>query len=45
VAAWVPYVFCKFNLFKNHKSFNNSTTTEAREKIRTDFETWEVERF
>jgi hypothetical protein len=35
VAALVPNMFCYFYVMKNHKIANNSTTTEAREKIRT----------
>jgi len=30
VAAWVPDMFCNFNLMKNHKIANNSTTSKAR---------------
>jgi hypothetical protein len=33
VTAWFPDLFCNFNLVKRHASDNNSTTTEAREKI------------
>jgi hypothetical protein len=36
VAAWVADMFYYFYLVKNHKIANNSTNTEAREKIRTD---------
>jgi len=39
--ALVPDMFCKFNLVKNHKSANNSATTEAREKIYTFLESLE----
>jgi hypothetical protein len=41
VAAWFTDVFCNFNLVKNHEIANNSTTTEAREKISTDLESSE----
>jgi hypothetical protein len=37
VAAWVPEMFYKIYLAKNHKITKNSTT-EAREKVRTDLE-------
>ncbi len=40
-AAWVPDIFWNFNSVKNHKSVNNSTTTEAREKMKIDFESTE----
>jgi hypothetical protein len=32
VAAMVPDMFCNFYVVKNHKTTNNSATTEAREK-------------
>jgi hypothetical protein len=35
VAAWVPEMFENFYLLKNHKTANNSTATEAREKLST----------
>jgi hypothetical protein len=38
VATLVPDKFCNFCLVKNHKIANGSTTTKAREKIRTDLE-------
>jgi hypothetical protein len=38
VAAWFPDMFCNFYLVRNHKIAQNSTTTKAREKIRTDLE-------
>jgi hypothetical protein len=38
VAALFPDMFCDFDLVKNHKIAINSTTTKAREKIRTDLE-------
>jgi hypothetical protein len=41
VAAWVPDMFYNFYLEKNHKIVNNSTATEAREKIITDLESLE----
>jgi hypothetical protein len=41
VAAWFPDMFCNFYLAKNHKITNNSTTTKARERIRTDLESVE----
>jgi hypothetical protein len=42
VAAWVPDVFCYFNLVKNYKIAKNSTTTKAREKISTDLKSLEI---
>jgi hypothetical protein len=33
VAAWLPDLFCKFYLVKNHKVAKNSTTTRARGKF------------
>jgi hypothetical protein len=36
--AWVPNMFCNFYLVENHKSANNSTTTEDKEKINTDLD-------
>jgi hypothetical protein len=41
VAAWFPDMLCNFYLVKNHKIAQNSTTTQAREKISTDLETTE----
>jgi hypothetical protein len=41
VAAWFPDSFCYFYLVKNHQIAKNSTTTKAREKIITDFESLE----
>jgi hypothetical protein len=38
VAVLVPDMFCNFYLAKNHKIFNNSPPTEAREKISTCLE-------
>jgi hypothetical protein len=38
VAAWVPDMFCNFDLVKNHKITNNSKRTEAGGKISTDLE-------
>ncbi len=35
VASQVSDMFCKFYLLNNHKIANNSTTTEAGEKIST----------
>jgi hypothetical protein len=37
VAALVPDMFCSFNLEKNHRNADNSTTTKATEKISTHF--------
>ncbi len=45
VAAWFPDLFSNFYLVKNHKIANNSTTTKAREKISTDLESLEFEKF
>jgi hypothetical protein len=36
VAAFVPNMFCCFYSAENHKIANNSTTTEAKEKISSD---------
>ncbi len=36
MAAWVSDTFCNFNLVKYRKIANNSTTTEALEKVSTD---------
>jgi hypothetical protein len=33
VAAWFPYMFCKFYLVKINKIAKNTTITKAREKI------------
>jgi hypothetical protein len=41
VAAGFPDVFCSFYSVKNPKIANNSTTTEAREKINADLESSE----
>jgi hypothetical protein len=41
VAAWVSDMFCNFNLVKNPKIADNSTTTKAREKMSTDLESLE----
>jgi hypothetical protein len=41
VVAWVPDVFCNFYLVKNCRIENNSTTTNAREQIITDWESLE----
>jgi hypothetical protein len=39
VVAWVPDMFCKFYLGKNHKiAKKKPTTTKAREKISADLE-------
>jgi hypothetical protein len=43
VAAWVPDMFCKYHLVKNHKIANNSTTSKSREKISTELESLEFE--
>ncbi len=42
VATAVLYMFCNFFFVKNHKSDNNSTTTEARNKINADLESIEL---
>jgi hypothetical protein len=38
VAAWFTTMFCNIYLVKNYKFSNNSTTTNAREKISTELE-------
>jgi hypothetical protein len=45
VAAWVPDMFCIFNVVKNHKTANNLTNTEAREKISADLESLKFHNF
>ncbi len=45
VAAWVLDMFCYFHLVKNHKIVKNSTTTKAREKIRSDLKSLEFKEF
>jgi hypothetical protein len=45
LAALFSDMFCNFYLVKNHKIANNSTTTKAREKIRTDLESFELNFF
>jgi len=45
VAALVPDMFCNFYLVKNHKTVNNSATTEARAKICTYWNTWNFRNF
>ncbi len=45
VAALASDMLCDFYLVKNHKIANNSATTEAREKISTDLNTLEFEKF
>jgi hypothetical protein len=41
VAAWAPAMFLKFCSVKNYRITNNSTTTEAREKINTGLKSLE----
>ena len=41
VAALFPDMFCNFYVVKNHKIAQASTTTLAREKISTDWESVE----
>jgi len=38
-------MFCNFYLEKHHKIAKNSTTTKAREKIRTDLKSSEFYKF
>jgi hypothetical protein len=45
VAAWVPDMFRDFYLVKNHKIVKNSTTTKAREKIRSDLKSLQFKEF
>ncbi len=45
MAAWVPDSFCNFYLVKSHKIANNSSTTEAGEKIIVDLESVEFSKF
>ncbi len=40
-----PDTFCNFNLVKNHKIADNSTTAKAREKTNTDLESLESWKF
>ncbi len=37
MAAWVPYIFCKFYLVKGHMIANDSSTTESRGKKQAQF--------
>jgi hypothetical protein len=41
VAAWVPYIVSNFYLVENHKIYNNSTLSEARQTRNTDLESLE----
>jgi hypothetical protein len=45
MATLVPDMFGNFYLAKNHKIDKNSTTTKAREKISTDLESLEFQKF
>ncbi len=45
MVAKVVDMFCNFCLVKNHKIADNSTTTEAREKVRKDLESLEFYKF
>ncbi len=45
VAAWVPVMFCNFCWVKNHKIIYYSANTEAGEKISTDLESLEFQKF
>jgi hypothetical protein len=45
VAARVVDMFCTFYFVKNHQSANNSTATQAEEKISADLESVEFENF
>jgi hypothetical protein len=45
VAAWAPVMFVKFYLVKSNKIAKNSTTTSAREKVKTDLESLEFKKF
>ncbi len=44
-ATLVPDMFGNFYFVKNHTIGNNSTTTKAREKISTDLESLEIQKF
>ncbi len=44
MAAWFPDVICNFSVVKNHKIANNAATTEAREKINADLESFELKK-
>jgi hypothetical protein len=44
VVALFPDMFCSFNLVKNHRNANNSTTTTARENISTDLESLQLKK-
>ncbi len=41
VGTWVPNMFCKIYLMKNHKIAKNPTATKAREKISRDLKSLE----
>jgi hypothetical protein len=43
MTAWVLDVFCNFYLVKNRKSVNNSTSTEAKEKVSRGWESLELQ--
>jgi hypothetical protein len=45
VAAWASDMLCNFYAVKNHKIALNSTTNKAGEKISTDLETLEFQKF
>jgi hypothetical protein len=45
VATFIVDVFCYFYKVKNHKSANDSATTEAREQISADLETSEFKEY
>jgi hypothetical protein len=45
VAAWAPDMFCSFYLAKHYKIANNSTTTEAKEKISRYWESLELQKY
>ena len=45
VAALVLDMFCNFYIVENHKIANNSTTTNARQKISTALESLEFWKF
>jgi hypothetical protein len=45
LAAWASGMFCNSYLVKNYKAANNSTITKAREKICTDLESFEFQKF
>ncbi len=45
MAALFPDKVCNFYVMKNHKDANNSITSEAEQRVGTDFEPLELQKF